>query len=39
MKIDDKINDEKFQQDINRKEAKMSALLSSKIDKYEFIAS
>ena len=37
MKIDDKINDEKFPQDINREEAKISALLSGKIDEYEFI--
>ena len=37
MKIDDKINDEKAQQDINREEAKISALLSGKIDEYELI--
>ena len=33
--INDKIIDEKFQKDINRKAAKISALSSDKIDKYE----
>ena len=35
MTIDDKIRDEKLQYDINRKAAKISALSSGKIDKYE----
>ena len=35
MTIDDKIRDEKLQYDINREAAKISALLSGKIDKYE----
>ena len=35
MKIDDKIRDEKLQYNINREVAKISALLSGKIDKYE----
>ena len=35
MTINDKITDEKFQKDINRKAAKISALSSDKIDKYE----
>ena len=34
MKIDDQIKDEKLQYDINREAAKVSALFSSKIDKY-----
>ena len=33
MAIDDKIRDEKLQYDINREEAKTSALSSRKIDK------
>ena len=33
MAIDDKTRDEKLQYDINRKEAKISALSSRKIDK------
>ena len=37
MTIDDKIKDEKLQYDINRKAAKISALWSGKIDKYEFL--
>ena len=37
MIIDDKIRDEKLQNDINRDVAKISALLSSKIDKYEYL--
>ena len=36
MTIDDKNRDEKLQYDINREAAKISALLSGKIDKYEF---
>ena len=35
--IDDKIRDETLQDDLNRKAAKMSALLSGKIDKYEYL--
>ena len=35
--IDDKIRDEKLQYDINREAAKMSALSSGKIDKYEYL--
>ena len=35
MTIDDKIRDEKLQYDINREVTKISALSSSKIDKYE----
>ena len=37
MQIDDKITDEKLQYDINREEVEMSALLSSKIDEYEYL--
>ena len=37
MTIGDKIRERKFQYDINRKEAKISALLSSKIVKYEYL--
>ena len=37
MAIDDKIIDEKLQYDINREAAKISALSSSKIDKYEYL--
>ena len=37
MTIDDKIRDEKLLDDINRKVAKISALSSSKIDKYEYL--
>ena len=36
MAIDDKIRDKKLQYDINRKAAKLSVLLSSKTDKYEY---
>ena len=36
MTIDDKIRDEKLQYDINREAAKISALSSGKIYKYEF---
>ena len=35
--IDDKINNEKLQYDINREGAKISALLSGKINKYEHL--
>ena len=37
MKIDGKIRDEKLQYDINREAAKISALSSVKIDKYEYL--
>ena len=37
MTIDDKIRDEKVQYDINREAAKISALSSGKIDKYEYL--
>ena len=38
MTIDDKIKDEKLQYDINMEVAKISALSSGKIDKYEYLA-
>ena len=38
MTINDKIRDEKLQYDINREAAKISALSSDKINKYEFFA-
>ena len=37
MTIEDQIRDEKLQYDINRKAAKISALTSGKIDKYEYL--
>ena len=37
MTIDDKIRDEKLQYNINREVAKISALSSGKIDKYEYL--
>ena len=37
MAIDDKIIDEKLQYDISREAAKISALSSSKIGKYDYI--
>ena len=37
MTVDDKIIDEKIQYDINRKAAKIAALSSGKIDKYEYL--
>ena len=37
MTIDDKIRDEKLQYDINREVAKISALSSHKIHKYEYL--
>ena len=37
MTSDDKIRDEKLQYDINREAAKISALSSSKIHKYEYL--
>ena len=39
MTIDDKILDEKIQYDIKRETAKISALSSGKIDKYEYFTS
>ena len=38
MRIDDKIKDGKLQYNINREAAKISTLLSGKIDKYEYLA-
>ena len=38
MTIENQIRDEKLQYDINRQAAKISALSSDKIDKYEYIA-
>ena len=35
--INDKITDEKLQNDINREAAKISALSSGEIDKYEYL--
>ena len=37
MRIDHKIRDEKLQYDIKREAAKISALSSGKIDKYEYL--
>ena len=37
MTIEDKIKDEKLQYDINRGTAKISALSSGKLDKYEYL--
>ena len=37
MTIEDQIKDEKLQHDINREAAKISALSSDKIDKYEYL--
>ena len=37
MTIDDKIRDEKLQYHINREATKISASLSSKTDKYEYL--
>ena len=37
MITDEKIRDEKLQCDINREAAKISILLSDKIDKYEYL--
>ena len=38
MTTDDKTRDENLQYDINREAAKISALSSGKIEKYEFLA-
>ena len=37
MTIDEKIRDEKLQHDINREAAKISALSSNKIHKYDYL--
>ena len=37
MTIEDEIRDEKLQYDIDREAAKISALSSGKIDKYEYL--
>ena len=37
MATDDQIEEEKLQYDINREAAKISALPSGKIDKYEYL--
>ena len=37
MTIEDQIREEKLQYDINREAAKISALSSGKIDKYEYL--
>ena len=37
MNLEDQIKDEKLQYDINREAAKISALSSGKIDKYEYL--
>ena len=37
MTIDDQFRDEKIRYDINREDAKISALSSGKIDKYEYL--
>ena len=37
MTIDDQIRDEKLQYDINREAAKILAVSSNKIDKYEYL--
>ena len=38
MTIDDQIRDEKLKYDINREAAKISALSSDKIHKYEYLS-
>ena len=37
MTVNDQIRDEKLQYDLNREAAKISALLSGKIHKYEYL--
>ena len=37
MATDDKVRDEKLQYNINREAAKISALSSGKIDKYDYL--
>ena len=39
MTIDDQIRDERLQYDINKEAAKISALLSGKLDKCEYLTS
>ena len=39
MTINDQIKDEKLQYNINREAAKVSALSSGKLDKYEYLTS
>ena len=39
MTIEDQIKDEKLKYDINREAAKISALSSGKLDKYEYLTS
>ena len=39
MNIDDQIRDERLQYDINKEAAKISALLSGKLDKCEYLTS
>ena len=39
MTIEDQIKDEKLQYDINREAAKISALSSGKLGKYEYLTS
>ena len=39
MTIDDKIRDEKLQNNIDKEATKISALSSGKIDKYEYLTS
>ena len=39
MAIDDQIKDQKIQYDINREAAKISALSSGKVAKYEYLTS
>ena len=39
MTIDNKIKDKKQQYNINREAAKMSAFVSGKMDKYEYLIS
>ena len=38
MTLEDQIRDKKLQYDINREAAKISALSSGKIDKYEYLS-
>ena len=38
MTIEDQIKDEKLQYDVNREAAKISALSSGKIDKFEYLS-
>ena len=39
MKIDDKIRNEKMQYNVSREAAKISALYSGKVDRYEYLTS